>query len=134
VPADFFTANVTQQMVPASEKRELFHVIAEQDTVGEKPPCRSMVTVSYQVTAVADVETPFAYTNTELKKTDLENIVLEVQHEFEFELGAGAVIAPFEECVSHAHMGQTLCFRVPALQPVDLLLASNENFKYPTHS
>jgi len=133
-PADFFTANVTQQTGPASEKREPFHVIAEQDTVGEKPPCRSMVTVSYQVTAVADVATPFAYTNTELEKTDLENIVLEVQHEFEFELGAGAVIAPFEECVSHAHVGQTLCFRVPALQPVGLLLASNENFKYPTNS
>ncbi|CAK9276567.1 unnamed protein product [Sphagnum jensenii] len=133
-PADFFTANVTQQTGPASEKRELFHVIAEQDTVGEKPPCRSMVTVSYQVTAVADVATPFAYTNTELEKTNLENIVLEVQHEFEFELGAGAVIAPFEECVSHAHVGQTLCFQVPALQPVGLLLASNENFKYPTHN
>jgi FKBP-type peptidyl-prolyl cis-trans isomerase 2 len=89
-----------------------------------------MVTVSYQVTVVGDA-TLFASTNG-LEKTELENL-LEGQHEFEFELGAGAVIAPFEECVRHAHVGQTLCFQVPA-QPIDLLLASNKNIKYPTHS
>ncbi len=89
-----------------------------------------MVTVSYWVTVVGDA-TLFASTNG-LEKTELENL-LEGQHEFEFELGAGAVIAPFEECVRSAHVGQTLCFQVPA-QPVDLLLASNKNIKYPTHS
>ncbi|CAM6060237.1 unnamed protein product [Sphagnum tenellum] len=68
--------------------------------------------------------TLFASTNG-LEKTELENL-LEGQHEFEFELGAGTVIAPFEEWVRRAHVGQTLCFQVPA-QPVDLLLASNKN-------
>jgi FKBP-type peptidyl-prolyl cis-trans isomerase 2 len=89
-----------------------------------------MVTVSYRVTVLGDA-TLFASTNG-LEKTELENL-LEGQHEFEFELGAGAVIAPFEECVRRAHVGQTLCFQVPA-QPIDLLLASNKNIKYPTHS
>ncbi len=80
------------------------------------------------MTVVGDA-TVFASTNG-LEKTELENL-LEGHHEFEFELGAGAVIAPFEECVRRAHVGQTFCFQVPA-QPVDLLLASNETTKYPT--
>ncbi len=49
------------------------------------------------MTVVGDA-TLFASTSG-LEKTELHNL-LEGQHEFEFEPGAGAVIAPFEECVA----------------------------------
>lgn len=83
-----------------------FEVIAEDESLGKHPPSGSMVSVSYSVNLVKDAATHM--TTASFEKT--EDNVLEAQSEFKFEMSIGAVVAPFEACVSHARVGQTLEF------------------------
>lgn len=102
-----------------------YHVVAEDATLGDRPPPGSMVYVSYSV-SLSEPGTAWPNTNSVVSEYKSDHI-LEIQAEFKFELGVGAVIAPFDVCVSQALVGQTLQFNIPTEALGILFAASNSN-------
>ncbi|XP_024382976.1 small RNA 2'-O-methyltransferase isoform X2 [Physcomitrium patens] len=99
-----------------------FRVIAEEDTLGDRPPPGSMVFVSYTVNLIDEG----SCCNGDNSSDMLLIHDLESQSDFKFELGVGAVIGQIDACVSQATVGQTLQFCLPVEALGVLFAASSE--------
>jgi hypothetical protein len=120
------TSNISTSVGLSAIKDIEYQVVAEDDEVGGTPPAGSMVSVSFSVHMVKDA----AGCTSSGRNDNIDNIILEEQSEFEFELGTGAVIGEFEVCVINARVGQTLSFLSPA-PPVNFLLATQDKLSQP---
>jgi hypothetical protein len=120
------TSNISTSVGLSAIKDIEYQVVAEDDEVGRTPPAGSMVSVSFSVHMIKDA----AGCTSSGRNDNIDNIILEEQSEFEFELGTGAVIGEFEVCVINARVGQTLSFLSPA-PPVNFLLATQDKLSQP---
>jgi small RNA 2'-O-methyltransferase len=73
--------------------------------------------------------TCISYTVSLVMKDAAKTYLLEVNNEFEIEIGVGAVISQLESCVTQLSVNQTACFDAE-LPPMDLILAAASEFSH----